>query len=98
MADIEFTKPHSLTIDTIKAIIDKSIPAYGEKYSATCVWETPECLSFSSAKGVTGKALVEADKITVEANVSGFFLRALTPLIRSGMESEIETLLTPPPT
>ncbi len=90
MADIEFTKPHTLTIAKAKALVQKAADGLAAEYGLDSEWHG-DALHFHRP-GVDGQMHVTDSEIRLQVTL-GFLLRAFKGKFIDHIEGNFERLL-----
>ncbi len=90
MADIEFTKAHSLTIAKAKALVQHAAEALAAEYGLSSEWHG-NTLHFHRS-GVDGQMHVTDSEIRLHVTL-GFLLRAFKGKFIDHIESNLDRLL-----
>jgi len=94
MPDIEISVPHSLPQDEVKRRIEETFEKYKDQYSLTCSWQDAGCVEFVSSKGLKGILRFTSDAIALNVDISSFFVRPFSSLIRGRLVNEMEEILS----
>ena len=90
MADIKFTKPHSLTIAKAKALVQETADSLAAEYGLSSEWRG-DTLHFHRS-GVDGQMHVTDSEIRLHVTL-GFVLSAFKGKIIDHIESNFDRLL-----
>jgi putative polyhydroxyalkanoate system protein len=90
MADIEFVKPHSLTLAKAKALVQKTAAALAAEYGLKSEWHG-ESLHFHRS-GVDGEMHVTDSEIRLHVTL-GFLLKAFKKKLLDHIERDFDRLL-----
>ena len=93
MPDIEFVKPHSLSIAKAKALVQKEADALAAEYDFHSEWHG-NTLHFHRS-GVDGQMYVTDSEILLHVNL-GFLLKPLKGKLVSHIERNLDRLLAEP--
>jgi putative polyhydroxyalkanoate system protein len=90
MADIDFVKPHSLTVAKARALVQKSADALAAEYGLSSEWHG-DSLHFHRS-GVQGEMLVTDSEIRLHVTL-GFLLKAFKKKLLDHIERDFDRLL-----
>jgi putative polyhydroxyalkanoate system protein len=90
MADIEFVKPHSLTVANAKALVQKTAHALAAEYGLSSEWHG-NTLHFHRS-GVDGRMHVTDSEIRLRVTL-GFLLKAFKGAFVDHIERNFDRLL-----
>jgi putative polyhydroxyalkanoate system protein len=90
MADIEFVKPHSLTVAKAKALVQKTAAALSAEHGLSSEWHG-DSLHFHRS-GVDGEMHVTDSEIRLQVRL-GFLLKAFKQKLLDQIERHFDRLL-----
>lgn len=90
MADIELVKPHSLTVEKAKALVQQAADALAAEYGLSSEWRG-DSLHFQRS-GVDGEMHVTDSEIRLHVTL-GFLLKALKKKLLDQIERNLDRLL-----
>lgn len=91
MPKFDLEIPHKLTVDEVRARLERAKGKLEADYGATCTWEGADKLVVAR-KGLQANVNLQPDRVKVDVEL-GLLMSALSGTIRTGITKQLTELL-----